>query len=757
MPIASTDEQLALQASIREWAKRAGAIDAVRALEPGGAGHHEAVIMKPVVMRSPRRSATDRARSAGPAWPNSACFGIGMPATAGGADGSTADLAAALAQLTDSLVPGPVLPTLIAALVVRHCLDQPSAQAALRIADSGRDLCRRCAGARVGRRRLAQPDGSLDADWQAPARCSAAAARPTCWSALRRAASVWCLLPASQPGITLTERAPADFSRSLACIELAGVVAGPDQILSGISTTLVRDLAAVLFAVEAAAVAAWCARTAAEYAGVRYQFGRPIGSFQAIKHMCATMLCRAETAAALAWDAARAVDDAPAELPLIAAAAAAVNLDAAVDVAKDCIQVLGGIGFTWEHDAHLYLRRALALRQLLGGSAHWKDRTAQLGLSGMRRELRLDESEITGELETVREQAAQLAAKIAGLTGAEQRRALADSGYAAPAWPAPHGLAASPGALLVIDHELGKAGVSRPDLVIGGWAIPAILRHGTTAQADRFARPTLRGELTWCQLFSEPEAGSDLASLRTRAERCDGGWLLTGQKVWTSLAREADWAICLARTDAAAPKHKGLTYFLVGMDSPGIDIRPLREITGRQMFNQVFLDQVFVPDECVVGAPGDGWRVARTTLASERVAMGTGSSVGEAVEHLIEITAGNGAAGDPVVRQRLGGLIGNGMAVSLLDLRAVLAQLGGADAGPLAAVGKLVGVAHRQAVAETALELTGPAGAAADGDGSEFLHEFLLTRCLSIAGGTTQILLSLVAERQLGLPREEKR
>jgi alkylation response protein AidB-like acyl-CoA dehydrogenase len=543
----------------------------------------------------------------------------------------------------------------------------------------------------------------------------------------------------------------------LADIALAGVAAGPDQILSGLSIGQVRDLAAALFAVEAAAVASWCARTAAEYAVVRHQFGRPIGAFQAVKHLCAGMLWRAETAAALAWDAARAVDDAPGQLPLIAAAAAAVNLDAAVDTAKDCIQVLGGIGFTWEHDAHLYLRRALALRQLLGGSAHWRDRAAQLALSGMRRQLLLDDAEITGELAAVRREAAQLAAGIAKLPETERRRALADSGYAAPAWPAPYGLAASPGALLVIDDELAKAGVSRPDLVIGGWAIPAVLSHGTKAQADRFAGPTVRGELSWCQLFSEPEAGSDLASLRTRAERVGDGWLLTGQKVWTSLAREADWAICLARTDRAAPKHKGLTYFLVAIDSPGIDIRPLREMTGRQMFNQVFLDHVFVPDECVVGAPGDGWRVARTTLASERIAMGAGSSVGGAVEQLLQLTARNGTADDPVARQLLGRLIADGMAVSVLDLQAVLAQLRGADPGPLAAVRKLAGVAHRQAVAEAALELTGTAGAAADGDGSEFLHEFLLTRCLSIAGGTTQILLSLVAERQLGLPREEMR
>jgi 3-oxochol-4-en-24-oyl-CoA dehydrogenase len=754
LPIASTDEQLALQASIREWAKRAAVIDVVRSLEPGAGGHHGVATALGDGQTAER-------------WASLAelgVFGIGLPAAAGGADGSTADLAAALAQLTESLVPGPVLPTMIAALVLRSRVDQAPAEAALRSLAAGEiSVAVALDGGSVAAA-ARQPDGSvtltggigpvLGAGTTTHLLVAASEREP---NAGRAQDLIWCLLPADQPGITLTERAPADFSRPLADIALAGVAAGPDQVLNGISTGLVRDLAAALSAVEAAAVAGWCTRTAADYAAVRHQFGRPIGAFQAVKHMCAAMFCRAETAAALAWDAARAVDDAPGQLPLIAAAAAAVNLDAAVDTAKDCVQVLGGIGFTWEHDAHLYLRRALALRQLLGGSAHWRDRAARLGLSGMRRQLLLDDAETTAELAAVRQEAAQLAASVAGLPDAAQRRALADSGYVAPAWPSPYGIAASPGALLVIDDELSKAGVSRPDLVIGGWAIPAILSHGTKAQADRFAARTLRGELSWCQLFSEPEAGSDLASLRTRAERTDGGWLLTGQKVWTSLAREADWAICLARTDPAASKHKGLTYFLVAMGSPGIDIRPLREMTGRQMFNEVFLDQVFVPDECVVGAPGDGWRVARTTLASERVAMGAGSSVGEAVERLLELASSSGAADDPVARQLLGRLIGDGMAVSLLDLQAVLAQLRGADAAPLAAVRKLAGVAHRQAVAEAALELTGTAGAAADGDCGEFLNEFLLTRCLSIAGGTTQILLSLVAERQLGLPREEMR
>jgi 3-oxochol-4-en-24-oyl-CoA dehydrogenase len=748
LPIASSDDQLALQASIREWAKRAAAIDVVRGLEPPAGRHGVAT-----------------ATGTGPAaerWASLAdlgVFAIGIPAAVGGAGGGTTELAAVLAQATESLVPGPVLPTQIAALVLARCQDQAAARAAMRALAAGElsVAVALSAGSLTG---AWQPDGSLALSGQVPevlggggtTHLLVGAANPD-----SATGAVWCLLPASQPGITLTERTPADFSRPLADISMSHVVAGPDQIMADIAAEQVRDIAAALFAVEAAAVANWCARTAAEYAAIRHQFGRPIGSFQAVKHLCASMRCRAEIAAVLAWDAARAIEDAPGELPIAAAAAAAVNLDAAVETAKDCIQVLGGIGFTWEHDAHLYLRRAIALRQLLGGSAQWRDRTAQLALAGARRQLRLDDSGNSAELAGVRRTTAGLAAGLAELQPEAQRRVLADSGYAAPAWPPPYGLAASPAAQLIIDDELRQVGITRPDIVIGGWALPAILGHGTNDQADRFAAPTLRGEITWCQLFSEPEAGSDLAALRTRADRTEGGWLLTGQKIWTSLAREADWAICLARTDASVPKHKGLTYFLVAMDSPGIDIRPLREMTGRQMFNQVFLDQVFVPDDCVIGAPGDGWRVARTTLASERVAMGAGSSVGEAVEQLIRLAARTGAGDDLVTRQRLGALVADGMAVSLLDLQAVLAQLRGADPGPLAAVRKLAGVAHRQAVAEAALELTGPAGAAADGERSGIVTEFLLTRCLSIAGGSTQILLSLVGERLLGLPREETR
>ncbi|WP_453910246.1 acyl-CoA dehydrogenase family protein [Tsukamurella soli] len=526
--------------------------------------------------------------------------------------------------------------------------------------------------------------------------------------------------------------------------------------MTGLTTDELRSWAVTFAAAEAAGIAAACVDVAAEYARVREQFGRPIGSFQAVKALCAEMLCRAELAAALAWDAGRAADDASSgrgadqaqrrrgEHRFAAAAAGALALDAAVDNAKDLIQVLGGIGFTWEHDAHLYLRRAVATRQLLGGTAGWRTATVAVARSGVRRSATIVPDPERVDLAGIRSAAAGFAALPVGV----RRAALAESGYLVPHWPPPHGLGADAATQLAIDAALAAEGVERPDLVIGAWAAPTILAHGTAAQATRFVGPTLRGEITWCQLFSEPEAGSDLASLRTLATRVAGGWSLRGQKVWTSLAHEADWAICLARTDPAAPKHKGITYFLVDMRSPGIRIRPLREITGDERFNEVFLDGVVVPDDCVVGEVNGGWRLARTTLANERVAMSGGSPLGDAVEALLASSADT---------DTVGVLVAEAAGCAALDARSVLARLDGRDPGAGSSVRKLIGVRHRQAVAEAALVACGPDGAGSAPNVDAVQYEFLLSRCLSIAGGTSQILRNVAAEQLLGLPRGETR
>ena len=413
--------------------------------------------------------------------------------------------------------------------------------------------------------------------------------------------------------------------------------------------------------------------------------------------------------------------------------------------------MLGGIGITWEHDAHLYLRRVYGISQFLGGRSHWLRRVAALTRDGVRRELHID----LDSVDHLRPEIAAAIADIAALPAEKRQVALAEAGLLAPHWPKPYGRDASPAEQLLIDQELAAAGVDRPDLVIGWWAAPTILEHGSPEQIEQFVPATLRGEFVWCQLFSEPGAGSDLASLRTKAVRVDAdasgstvsGWRLTGQKVWTSAAHKAKWGVCLARTDPDAPKHKGITYFLVDMSSPGIVIRPLREITGDNLFNEVFFDDVFVPDEMVVGEVNDGWRLARTTLANERVAMAHGTALGNPMERLLATVAEVDL--DPAEQDRLGALIVSAQVGSLLDQRIAQLAVGGQDPGPQASARKLIGVRYRQALSEFRMELSEGGGIVEN----QTVHDFLNTRCLTIAGGTEQILLTIAGERLLGLPR----
>ena len=484
MPIAATDEQLALQASIRDWAKRAGPVALVRSLEPG--------------------SAPGGADGTGPGWSglgwDGPCWGdlaglgvfsIALPVAAGRAGGTVTDLAAALEELTLALAPGPVLPTLLAGLMLAPHAGLPAVPSLLATLAAGE------AAATVGLPAATltgtgQPAGPLRVTGEIGPVLSGGATGQLLAAAVTGDSEVWFCIPATHPGVTVTERTPVNFSRPLATIRFTGAVISPGQILPGVSTARVRALAATLYAVEAAAVAGWCSATAAEYARTRHQFGRPIGAFQAVKHLCAGLLCRAERANALAWDAARAADEAPQEHPLAAAAAAALALDAAVDNAKDCVQVLGGIGFTWEHDAHLYLRRALALSQLLGGGAVWRERTAALALAGARRRLAL-----TAPGTPLAGAARAMAGTVAALPRERRRAALADAGYVAPQWPPPYGLDASPGEVSMIDEELDRAGLTRPDLVIGGWAGLAVVQHGSPgpAAALRRAHPPRRDHL----------------------------------------------------------------------------------------------------------------------------------------------------------------------------------------------------------------------------------------------------------------------
>jgi len=420
--------------------------------------------------------------------------------------------------------------------------------------------------------------------------------------------------------------------------------------------------------------------------------------------------------------------------------------------AETVIQVHGGIGFTWEHDAHMYLRRAMTLHQVCGTPYEWRVRAARAAQGGARRRLAVD---LPAEAESYRAEVRTFLDEIKGLDGTERRARLAAEGYVTPGWPRPWGRDARAIELLVIEEELRAAKVMRPNIGVGAWALPNLIVHGTEEQRERWIMPTLRGEIGWCQLFSEPGAGSDLASLSTRATRVEGGWLLNGQKVWTSMAKEADWGICLARTNPEAAKHDGISCFMVDMKTPGIDIRPLRELTGQAMFNEVFFDDVFVPEDCLVGQEHDGWRAARTTLANERVYMGSSNTIGSGVVGVLALMEQAGLGDDRLALAEAGELVATGHALAALGFRMTLAALAGADpSGSEAAVRKLLGVQHDQHVQEVGMTYAGLDAMAAGGEASAWSSAFLFNRCLTIAGGTSDIQRNVIAERLLGLPRD---
>ncbi|MFI6943031.1 acyl-CoA dehydrogenase [Streptomyces sp. NPDC050418] len=665
-------------------------------------------------------------------------LGVHLPEEYGGGGGDLVDLAVVVEEAAQGALPGPLLANSLASAVLRRAGEQELAAA---LAE----------GERIGAVALAagtltfvRDDEGYLLDGEAPPVLSAGEADVVLLPAQGAEGVRWFVVEAADLAVRIQES--ADPTRPTAEVRAEGVRGRLIEADSG----LVRDLAAVVFAADACGTAAWALRTAAEYAKVREQFGRPIGQFQGIKHLCADMLVRVEQARALVWDAARAAGEEAAEVRELASAlAASVALDAAYACAKDCIQVLGGIGFTWEHDAHLYLRRALVARQLMGaGDAH-RLRAVRLAEGGARRELRL---ELPAEAEEFRMQARAVIEPVCGLDPKVVRRELAPTGYTAPYLPKPYGLGAGPVQQLAVQQELRAAGVKVSDLGIATWVVPSLIAYGTQEQQDRYLAPTLRGELMWCQLFSEPGAGSDLASLRTKAERVEGGgWKVNGQKVWTSSAHTADYGILLARTNPDAPKHKGLTYFVIDMkNTPGIDVRPLREISGEAMFNEVYFDDVMLPADAVVGEIDGGWKVARNTLGNERVHMADQMTFDTGLEMLIARAADL----DNATRARIGALTAEAHALACIGLRTTLQQVSGLEPGAGASIRKLVQTPHQQKVAELALELLGPAGALREGPGARAVHSFLMSRCLTIAGGTTQVQLNVVAERILGLPRD---
>lgn len=566
----------------------------------------------------------------------------------------------------------------------------------------------------------------------------------------------WVVLRAEQ--LEIEPVTSVDPLRPIAHVRVNAVEVGDDVVLSNLSSAGAHALISTLLSAEAVGVARWATDTASAYAKIREQFGRPIGQFQAIKHKCAEMIADTERATAAVWDAARATDEAgesgwdAAQVEFAAAVAATLAPAAAQRCTQDCIQVHGGIGFTWEHDANVFYRRALILAASFGRRASYPQRVVDTATSTGMRKVDIDLDPDTEKLR------AEIAAEVAALKAMprEQRTAaIAEGGWVQPHLPKPWGRASSPIEQIIIAQEFSAGRVRRPQMGIAAWIIPSIVAYGTDEQQQRFLPPTFRGEMIWCQLFSEPGAGSDLASLTTKATKVDGGWRLTGQKIWTSAAQFSAWGALLARTDPSAPKHNGITYFLLDMNSEGVTVSPLRELTGGAMFNTVYIDDVFVPDSLVLGEVDRGWEVSRNTLTNERVSIG-GSEMPflASLDGLVEFV--RDGQFDQSEQHRAGQLIAEGHAAKLLNLRSTLLTLAGGDPMPAAAISKLLSMRTGQGYAEFAVATFG--GDAAIGDGEQlpgkWTEYLLMSRATTIYGGTSEVQLNIIAERLLGLPRD---
>jgi alkylation response protein AidB-like acyl-CoA dehydrogenase len=663
-------------------------------------------------------------------------LGLHLPEDRGGSGFGLPELVVVVEELGRAMAPGPFVPTVIAsALLDDGASDELAARLVPGLAD----------GSALG-------GIALTSDITV----SGGKAAGTAPGVLGGGLATILVLPAgddvivvdaSAPGVTVERPANLDPTRRSARVTLEGA---PVDVVAGGARALV-DLARLIIAAEAVGLASECTEQAAAYAKVRLQFGRPIAMFQAVKHHCANMLVASEVATANVWDAARAAEEGGEQRRYTAAMAAVLALEAADLCANLNMQVHGGIGFTWEHDAHLFLRRATALEALVDAEAAAIDVAAAVR-GGTKRARTID---LPPEAEPVRDEVRAFAERVKDLDASGRRAAMIETGYVMPHWPKPWGRDAGAVEQLVIEQEFRAAGVTRPQYGITGWVILTLVQHATEDQVARWVLPALRQDVIWCQLFSEPDAGSDAAGIKTRGTRVEGGWLVNGQKVWTSGAHRAGFGLATIRTDPDVPKHEGITTMVIDMHAEGVEVRPLRMVTGHSEFNEVFFNDVFVPDDDVVGPVNGGWTVARATLGNESVSIGGGSGGGGGMTPAMVVAAFDSQperlAGGAV---RIGRYVSENEAMAVLNMRSAHRAVIGGGPGPEGNVTKLV----LSELGHEAAAIIGALGGAetlySDGLGALSTSIILMHRGLSIAGGTSEIKRNQIGERILGLPRD---
>jgi alkylation response protein AidB-like acyl-CoA dehydrogenase len=674
-------------------------------------------------------------------------LGLHVPADHGGSGFGLAETLVVAEQMGRQLAPGPFVPTVIASAVLTRVAG--SGEVAERLLPGLAD------GSVVGA--VALGGDAVFADGRVSGSAGVVIGGHLADVLLVPVGDDVAVVELSSGGVTAVVPANLDQSRRAARVALD---AAPAVLLAG-ARALLTDVARTVFAAEAVGIAAETTQQAADYAKVRIQFGRPIATFQAVKHHCANMLVASELATAAAWDAGRAADagtvaDTGSEagdggqFSYTAAIAAALAIPAAAANASLNIQVHGGIGFTWEHDAHLYLRRAAAVAAIVNADEAAAEVTG-LVRQGVRRTAAFD---LPPEAEPIRAALGPQVERLAALDGPARLDELIETGYAMPHWPRPWGRDAAALEQLVIEQEFAAAAIMRPSLGITSWVILTLVQHATPEQVRRWVRPALHQDVIWCQLFSEPEAGSDAAGIRAKGTRVDGGWRVSGQKVWTSGAHLASFGLATVRTNPDAPKHQGITTMVIDMHAPGVSVRPLKMPTGRSDFNEVFFDDVFVPDADVVGPIDGGWTVARATLGNESVSIGSGDGgtampgsafIGPFDAHPERLPGG---------ASRVGAHIARTQSLQALNLRSAYRAVAGGGPGPEGNVAKLLLAELGHESAAILAALAGPDGAFLEGDGALAATLVLLNRAMSIAGGTSEIKRNQIAERILGLPRD---
>ncbi len=662
-------------------------------------------------------------------------LGLHLPEAVGGSGYGIDELVIVVEELARAVAPGPFVPTVIASAVIAGAGgDDLQARVLPGLAD----------GSTVGAVALG---GSVTV--------SDGVASGDAGTVLGAASASLVLVPVGDdvavvelPAQRVAVESPPslDPTRRSARVRLDGA---PVTVMPG-GRRLLIDLARVILSADAVGVARECTEMGAAYSKERIQFGRPIAMYQAVKHHCANMAVATELATSAVWDAARAAATGGEQLTSAAAVAATLAAPAADLCANLNTQVHGGIAITWEHDAHLYMRRATTLLHYLA-AAEAAEELTDLTRRGVVREKAV---ELPPEAETLRAEVRAFVHRVKDLPADEQRQHLIETGYVMPHWPKPYGRAAGAVEQLVIEQEFADAGITRPSYGITAWNILTIIQYATQDQIDRWVRPALDQDVIWCQLFSEPDAGSDAAGVKTKATRVDGGWLVNGQKVWTSGAHVAGMGFATVRTNPDVPKHDGITMMAIDMHADGVEVRPLKMTSGNSEFNEVFFNDVFVPDDDVVGPVDGGWTVARATLGNESVSIGGGQGgmtmPGAAMVAPFDAhpeRLDGGAA-------RVGRYIAEHQAMGLLNLRSANRAVAGGEPGPEGAMTKLVlsEIGHEAAAIMT--ELNGPDSVFMDGPGAMSNLLVLMHRGMSIAGGTSEIKRNQIGERILGLPRD---